>query len=78
MRTIFILSLFAAAAWAGAPYNTDDGLALKGYDPTTYFPESGLSPSRGVDRFELTQAVATHVISGSSGGSGSVPGCARR
>jgi len=54
MRNFLVLPFLAAAAWAGAPLNTDGGLALKGYDPTTYFPESGLSPSRGVDRFEFT------------------------
>lgn len=33
------------AAWAGSPINADGGLALKGYDPVSYF--GGAGPLKG-------------------------------
>lgn len=35
-------------------YNLDNGLAMKGYDPVSYFPEGGGKPVEGVSAHEVT------------------------
>ena len=74
---LFILTLFSLITLGSlnvnaqdfarnvAEYNLTNGVALKGYDPVSYFPEGGGNPLKGITQLKLNYLGVTYFFANS-------------